>query len=337
MNVPPSQAQRQFVSLGSAGAVVDLQPVLLLLDELVRCAGYVRMDEARTVFLDVREHSQRQGRMWVRMAGRPGRRVVLFDVDEGQSTLPSLLGGTSGYLQWPGDLIDARLAGRVGLRHVGCLGRCRLTLAEAIATAGGPRGAIGIARAALRRINALYVIEEEAEQLSSARRRYLRRRKASPLLESFHSWLMSMRTRIAAWPTVARGFDELLEGWPRMTLYLEDGELEIDSSAVDAAIRAFSVGRDRWIVMANRGDASQTAALYSLMATARANGLEPARYLRHLFENLPFATSVGRLKRLLPLATLSRVPAAPAVCPVVRHSANVRRERVLLEQRSGSG
>src|SRR5215469_318944 len=324
MKVPTSQAQRQFVSLGSAGAVVDLQPVLLLLDGLVRSAGYVRMDEARTVFLDVREPSQRQGRMWVRMAGRPGRRVVLFDADEGQPTLPGLLGGTSGYLQSPGDPIYTRLAARLGLRHVGCLSRCRRTLAEAIDTAGVPRGAIRIARDALSRIDALYAIEKEAEQLSSAQRQFVRRCKARPLLESFHPWLLSMRTRIAAWPAVARGFNELLQGWPGLTLYLEDGELEIDTSAVDAAIRAFSVGRDRWIVMANRGDASHTAALYSLMATARANRLEPARYLRHLFESLPFATSAGRLKRLLPLAGLQKSATSPAARPVVRHSANVR-------------
>jgi transposase len=317
--------------------VVDLQPVLSLLDEIVRSAGYVRMDEARTVFLDVREPSQRQGRMWVRMAGRPGRRVVLFDADEGLSTLPGLLAGTSGYLQSPGDPVYTRLAARLGLRHVGCLSRSRGTLAEAIATASGPRSAIRVAREALGRIDALYAIEKEAGQLSGAQRQHVRRCKARPLLESFHPWLLSMRPCIAAWPAVARGFDELLEGWSGITLYLEDGELEIDTSAVDAAIRSFSVGRDRWIVMANRGDASHTAALYSLMATARANRLEPAQYLRRLFERLPFATSAGRLKRLLPLAGSRKPAASPAARPVVRHSANVRRQGIFLEQCSGSG
>lgn len=304
MRVAKSQVQGQFVAVGSAGLVVDVQPVLILLDELVRSAGYVRMDEARTVFLDVRECSQREGRMWVRMAGRPGRRVVLFDhdADEGQSTLLGLLGGTFGYLQSPGDPVYTRLAAHLGLTHVGCLSRCRRTLAEAIATASAPRGAIRIARDALSRIDALYAIEQEAEQLSSAQRQSVRQCKARPLLESFHRWLLGMRVRVASWPFVAQGFDELLESWSGITLYLEDGELEIDTSAVDAAIRSFSVGRARWIVLSNRGEASHTAALYSLIATAQANGLEPTQYLRHLFESLPFATSAKRLKRLLPLA-----------------------------------
>lgn len=304
MSVAESQAQRQFVALEMGSVVVDVQPALILLDEMVRSAGYVRMDEARTVFLDVREPSQRQGRMWVRMAGRPGRRVVLFDYDsdEGQSTLHRLLGGTSGYLQSPGDPVYTSLAARLGLRHVGCLRRCRRTLAEAIATANGPRRAIKVAQDALGRIDALYAIEQEAGQLSSAQRQDVRRCKARPLLESFHSWLLHTRSRIGTWPGIAQGLDGLLEDWSSITLYLEDGELEIDTSAVDAAIRSFSMGRARWIVMANRRDAAHTAALYSLIATARANRLEPTRYLRHLFERLPLVTSPGRLKRLLPLA-----------------------------------
>jgi transposase len=303
MRVPKSQVQRQFVALGGGSAVVDVQPVLILLDELVRSAGYIRVDEARTVFLDVREPSRRQGRMWVRMAGRPGRRAVLFDhaPDESESSLPRLLGGASGYLQSPGDPVYTRLAGRLGLKHLGCLSRCRRTLAEAIPTANGPRRVIKIAQDALGRIDALYAIEKEARQLSSAQRQDVRRCKSRPLLERFHPWLLNTRSRISAWPGIAQGLDELLEGWPGITLYLEDGELEIDTSAVDAAIRSFSVGRARWIVMAKRDDAAHTAALYSLIATARANRLEPYRYLRHLFENLPFATSQRRLKRLLPL------------------------------------
>lgn len=303
MRVANSRAQRQFVTLGKPSAVVDVQPVLILLDELVRSAGYVRIDEARTVFLDVREPSQRQGRMWVRMAGRRGRRIVLFDfeADEGQLTLPRLFRGASGYLQSPGDSIYTHLAARQGLKHVGCLGRCRRTFAEAIATPTGPRGAIKIAQDALGRIDALYAIEQEAEQLSSARRQYVRQCKARPLLDSLHLWLRRTQSRIAACPPVARGFDELLQGWSSITLYLEDGELEIDTSAVDAAIRSFSVGRARWIVMANRGDALHTAALYSLIATAQANRLDPTLYLRHLFESLPFATTARGLKRLLPL------------------------------------
>ena len=78
-----------------------------------------------------------------------------------------------------------------------------------------------------------------------------------------------------------------LNQWPALLIYLEDGRLEIDNNATERAIRPFVMGRRAWNFCATPRGAWASAVLYSIVQTAKANGLEPYSYLRQLFEKLP--------------------------------------------------
>lgn len=85
-----------------------------------------------------------------------------------------------------------------------------------------------------------------------------------------------------------------------MVVYLEDGRLRPDNNLAENAIRPFAVGRKNWLFSGHSRGANASAAIYSLMETAKANGLEPYRYLRYLFEHLPAATTDAQRMALLP-------------------------------------
>ncbi len=91
-----------------------------------------------------------------------------------------------------------------------------------------------------------------------------------------------------------------LHEWDRLIRYIEDGRVGTDNNAVENAIRPFVVGPKNWLFSCTSEGAWASAAIYSLIETAKANGLEPYWYLKHLFENLPEAMSEEGFQPLLP-------------------------------------
>jgi transposase len=103
-------------------------------------------------------------------------------------------------------------------------------------------------------------------------------------------------------PTSATGkaLNYLNREWKKLIRYLDDGRLEIDNNGAENAIRPFVVGRKNWLFSASVKGVKASANLYSLIETAKANGLEPYAYLRYLFTALPKAETVGAIEALLP-------------------------------------
>ena len=81
---------------------------------------------------------------------------------------------------------------------------------------------------------------------------------------------------------------------------IEDGRLEIDNNATERAIRPFVIGRRNWLFSDTVEGAKASANLYSLIETVKAHDLEPYRYLRYVFKELPRAQSLEEIEQLLP-------------------------------------
>jgi len=90
------------------------------------------------------------------------------------------------------------------------------------------------------------------------------------------------------------------EQWPHLIAVLEDGRLEVDNNLCENAIRPFCLGRKNWMFSDTPAGAEASARLYSLVETAKANGLEPYAYLRRVFTNLPQAKTLEDIEALLP-------------------------------------
>jgi hypothetical protein len=134
--------------------------------------------------------------------------------------------------------------------------------------------------------------------------------KCDPLLELFHNEILS-GPLIKAWLDIksiqtppkgllGQGISYTLNQWHRLVRYLKDARLKPDNNLAENAVRPFVVGRKNWLFSGNPAGAKASATLYSLIESAKANGLEPYQYLRFLFDRMPLAQSQEDYKALLP-------------------------------------
>jgi transposase len=157
-------------------------------------------------------------------------------------------------------------------------------------------------RQALDYIGKLYQIEKEApqRQLDAAGIYQLRQEKSKPLLDEFKDWLGAKQPLTPPKGLLGQAISYTQANWNKLIIYLEDGRLRPDNNLVENAIRPFVLGRKNWLFAGSPDGAMASATFFSLIETAKANGLEPYAYLRYIFENLPLAQTEQDLKELLP-------------------------------------
>ena len=98
--------------------------------------------------------------------------------------------------------------------------------------------------------------------------------------------------------------------WPKLVRVLDDGRLELSTNAIERAIRPFVVGRKAWLFADTPSGATASARLYSLVETAKANGVEPWRYLEAIFTRLPVASTRADYEALMPWRLAEELNAA---------------------------
>ena len=288
------------------GLMVPLQPLLNLMDERVRSSGYVRIDETRVQVLKSDKAPSALHWMWVRVAGPKHRRIILFDYDpsRGGEVADALIEGCSGYLQSDGYQAYEGASERAGLVHVGCFAHARRRFFEALkALPNAQRKHASAAQEAVRRIDALYLIERQIKDLGDEERTRIRTTEAIPQLTSLYAWATEMQHQTMPSGKLGEALGYLNTQWPKLLRYVEDPRLAIDTNLAENAIRPFALGRRNWLFADTVKGAKGSAALYSIVSTARANGLEPYAYLRRLFAELPKAKSVEDFEALLPFNT----------------------------------
>ena len=165
---------------------------------------------------------------------------------------------------------------------------------------GKAKGKPSTADAALGYIGTLYAIERQVKDLSDGERHRLRQQRSRPLLDQFKAWLQANATRVMKGSLTRKAIDYTLGQWPYLLGYCERGDLRISNALAENAIRPFAVGRKAWLFADTAQGARASACCYSLIETAKANGLEPSAYIRHVIEHIAEADTADKLERLLP-------------------------------------
>jgi transposase len=160
-------------------------------------------------------------------------------------------------------------------------------------------GTSPLASAALARIQALYAIEEVVRGCPPDERRQTRQTRAGPLLNEMHTWLETTLRRLSGRSDLAAAIRYALARWVALTRYRDDGTIEIDNNPVERAIRPIALGRKNWQFAGSDNGGTRAAAIASLIASARLNGLDPEVYLRHVLERIA-QHSVHQVAELLP-------------------------------------
>ena len=133
---------------------------------------------------------------------------------------------------------------------------------------------------ALERIGALYAIEEQIRGKPADMRREVRQTRAKPMLDEFEKWMEKALRSLSPKSETAGAIRYALSRWRALTRYVGDGHLEIDNSAAERALRAVALGRKNYLFAGSDAGGERAAAFYSLIGSAKLNGLDPELYLR---------------------------------------------------------
>ena len=283
-----------------AGTLV--QPLINLMRDQLLDYDVIQMDETPVqVLKEAGRRAQSKSYLWVQRGGPPDGRVILYDYDASRSgAVPQrLLAGYSGYLQTDGyEGYNAVVAGN-GLKQLGCMAHARRRFDEAVKAQANPQRG-GKAWRGLSHIQKLYRVEKRARAMMAEERYAYRLEHATPVFEEMRIWLDASLMQVPPKGALGKALNYLHEQWDKLTRYLEDGRLKIDNNLCENAIRPFVTGRKNWLFSDSVAGVKSSANLYSLIETAKANGLEPHAYLREVFTNLPLAASVQDVEALLP-------------------------------------
>ena len=156
-----------------------------------------------------------------------------------------------------------------------------------------------IADQALQRIAALYAIEAEIRGRPPDIRRRERQDRAGPLLEGLRLWMTGMVGRVSAKSELAKAIGYSLTRWRALTRYRDDGRIEIDNNAAERALRGVALGRNNYLFMGSDAGGERAASIYSLVETAKLNGLDPQAYLREVLTRIA-DHPINRIDELLP-------------------------------------
>jgi transposase len=156
-----------------------------------------------------------------------------------------------------------------------------------------------LAAQALRRIAALYAVEKDIRGQPPDIRRAQRQARAGPLLADMHAWLSSLVGRVSAKSELAQAIGYTLVRWQALTRYCDDGRIEIDNNSAERALRGVALGRGNYLFMGSDAGGERAAAIYSLVETAKLNGLDPEDYLREVLGRIA-DHPINRIDELLP-------------------------------------
>jgi len=288
--------------VGQGDALID--PLVAAVRRYVMANDKVHGDDTPVKVLAPGTGKTRTGRLWVyvrddRPAGDQAPRAAWFaySADRGGEHPQEHLRGFRGALQadayagWP----KLYATGRV--QEVACWAHARRPWWDLFLDS--KRDADCVAAEALRRIRALYEIEEQIRGQPPEVRKAQRQARAGPLLEALQTWLQALLPRVSVKSDIAQAIGYSLNRWKALTRYVDDGRLEIDNNAAERALRGVSLGRKNFLFMGSDAGGERAATFYSLVETAKLNGLDPEAYLREVFTRIA-DHPINRIDELLP-------------------------------------
>lgn len=263
---------------------VRLQPLVDALKEHVLRCAVVQADETPVAMLAPGTGKTHRAYLWAYAAGafEPVRAVVYdFTASRAGEHARTFLG------DWRGSLVCDDYGGykalwAQGVIEAGCMAHARRYFMELVKTDKST-----LAATAVEFMGQLYGIEREVKDLTPERRLEERRRRALPITQALHAWLVAQRAKVTDGGAIAKAIDYSLKRWAALMRYLDDPALPIDNNHDEQQIRTWATGRKNWLFAGSLVAGQRAAAITSLIQSAKLNGLDPYAYLRDVLARLP--------------------------------------------------
>jgi transposase len=205
--------------------------------------------------------------------------------------------------------------------EVGCWSHARrpfFTMADVAESArrraAGKTGSVlsPIAIEVVRRIDALFEIERSIRGKSAEERRTVRQEKSKPLVAELHAYMREQRAKLSRGHDLAKAIDYILKRWAAFTLFLDDGRACLSNNAAERALRGIALGRKSWLFCGSDRGGQRAAAMYSLIVTAKMNGIDPQAWVADTLARIA-THPAHRLDELLPWNWVPKTPTIAAV------------------------
>jgi transposase len=281
------------------------KPLINLLQEHQLSGDYLQADETRIqVLKEDGKVATSDKWMWLIRGGPPAQPVVLFHYDASRSEdVPSrLLDGFAGVLQTDGYAGYNKVCRDNPIQRIGCWDHARRKFIEASKAAPKKKKGQKVSKAdvAIGKIRKLYAIEDRIKALEPEQKTEQRQMLAQPVLDDLKIWLQGNAVKVPKDSLTSKAITYTLNQWDYLIGYCGDGRLQISNALAENAIRPFAVGRRNWLFADTARGARASATVYSLIETAKANGLEPYEYLRHVLTHIAAADTIEKVEALLP-------------------------------------
>jgi len=139
----------------------------------------------------------------------------------------------------------------------------------------------------IRFCNELFEIEKTLEGLTSEKRKQERLKREKTVLDAFWSWVDSLKDKVLPKSKFGEAINYALNHKEEFMNFLKDGNCSISNNLAENSIRPFTIGRKNWLFSGSPNGAAASAAVYSIIESAKANGLNPYKYLKYIFSELP--------------------------------------------------
>jgi transposase len=267
-------------------AIVD--PLVALIKEKMHSSGVCHVDETTVQVLKEKGRKpENLSYMWVISSGKYDTPAVLFEYHARRSakTAAKFLDGFKGKMITDGYKAYASVAEQSELIHFGCWAHARRKFDEAMRV--GAKSGGSLAKTAIEKIALLYKVEKEAAEMSTSERAAYRGIHSTPLVKDFFEWVHENRKTVPPKCKLGVALSYAANHEHLLKLYVEHGDVAIDNNHIESLIRQFVMGRGNWMFCDTTDGAHASATIYSLIITAKKNGLDPFAYLRDILTRIP--------------------------------------------------
>lgn len=276
-----------------------IEPLIKLLREELLESSYLHMDETTVQVLNEEgKKAQSQSYMWVQARSGP-KPIILFHYAKNRSAMhpEELLDDYSGYLHIDGYDAYAPVCEKNQITRLGCWAHARRKFFDAFKSSQG--NVIG--KQGLVFFKKLYEIEDKIRELAPSEKLERRQNESLKIASEFKEWVDEKIYKTAPKSLGGTALTYVTNEWKYLLACFFSGEVELDNNFIESHIRPFTIGRKNWMFSATPEGATASANIYSLVETAKANGLEPFEYLNKVFKKLPMAQTEQDFLELLPV------------------------------------
>src|SRR6266513_2175599 len=292
-------------------AVWLLQPIVDGIRNHVFAAEKVHADDTPVPVLEPGLGRTRTGRLWVYVRDdrpfcgpAPPAAVYFYSPDRGGEHPAAHLAHFTGFLQadaYSGfaALYEPRKAGPglpilPAITEVACWAHCRRSIFDVWQSTKST-----VAKAALDRIAQFYAIEDKA-RFAPPDERLAHRTAIIPLLDAFFTWAQTAERKLSARSELAEALRYIIKRRTALTRFATDARLEADNNIAENAIRGIALGRRNWLFAGSHSGGERAAAMYSILQTAKLNGVNPEAYLTDTLAEIAAGHPINRISELMP-------------------------------------